>query len=68
VIAEAWDAAGLYQIGHFPGDRWARGGMMAYGMTSGLSSRAKRESWALWPRAAQAVADLYEDDGELPCQ
>lgn len=23
VIAEAWDAAGLYQIGHFPGDRWA---------------------------------------------
>ena len=24
VIAEAWDAAGLYQVGHFPGDRWAR--------------------------------------------
>ena len=23
VIAEAWDAAGLYQIGHFPGDRWS---------------------------------------------
>jgi isoamylase len=23
VIAEAWDAAGLYQIGRFPGDRWA---------------------------------------------
>lgn len=23
VIAEAWDAAGLYQIGYFPGDRWA---------------------------------------------
>jgi isoamylase len=23
VIAEAWDAAGLYQVGHFPGDRWA---------------------------------------------
>jgi isoamylase len=22
LIAEAWDAAGLYQIGHFPGDRW----------------------------------------------
>jgi glycogen operon protein len=22
VIAEAWDAAGLYQVGHFPGDRW----------------------------------------------
>ncbi len=23
VIAEAWDAAGLYQVGHFPGQRWA---------------------------------------------
>ncbi|MFN8621788.1 MAG: glycogen debranching protein GlgX [Chloroflexota bacterium] len=23
VAAEAWDAAGLYQIGHFPGERWA---------------------------------------------
>jgi glycogen operon protein len=23
VIAEAWDAAGLYQVGYFPGDRWA---------------------------------------------
>jgi isoamylase len=23
LIAEAWDAAGLYQVGHFPGDRWA---------------------------------------------
>ena len=23
LIAEAWDAAGLYQVGHFPGDRWS---------------------------------------------
>jgi glycogen operon protein len=23
LIAEAWDAAGLYQVGHFPGYRWA---------------------------------------------
>jgi isoamylase len=23
MIVEAWDAAGLYQVGHFPGDRWA---------------------------------------------
>src|SRR5207245_540574 len=23
VIAEAWDAAGLYQVGNFPGERWA---------------------------------------------
>ena len=23
VIAEAWDAAGLYQVGGFPGDRWS---------------------------------------------
>ncbi len=24
IIAEAWDAAGLYQIGYFPGYRWAQ--------------------------------------------
>ena len=23
IIAEAWDAAGAYQVGQFPGDRWA---------------------------------------------
>src|SRR5207237_6388442 len=23
IIAEAWDAAGAYQVGHFPGYRWA---------------------------------------------
>lgn len=23
IIAEAWDAAGLYQVGSFPGDKWA---------------------------------------------
>ena len=23
IIAEAWDAVGLYQLGHFTGDRWA---------------------------------------------
>lgn len=23
LIAEAWDAAGLYQVGHFPGERWS---------------------------------------------
>ena len=23
IIAEAWDAAGLYQVGYFPGERWA---------------------------------------------
>lgn len=23
IIAEAWDAAGLYQVGYFPGKRWA---------------------------------------------
>ncbi|QDS94458.1 Glycogen debranching enzyme [Roseimaritima multifibrata] len=23
MIAEAWDAAGLYQVGYFPGERWA---------------------------------------------
>ena len=36
LIAEAWDAAGLYQIGHFPGDRWANG-TAAIATTFGVS-------------------------------
>ena len=65
LIAEAWDAAGLYQIGHFPGDRWAewngryRDDIRRFvkgdpGLVGALASRLA------------GSADLYEDDGELP--
>jgi len=65
VIAEAWDAAGLYQIGHFPGDRWAewngrfRDDMRRFvkgepGLVGAVASRLA------------GSADLYQQNGELP--
>ena len=65
VIAEAWDAAGLYQIGQFPGDRWAewngryRDDVRRFvrgdpGMVGAVASRLS------------GSADLYQETGELP--
>jgi len=65
VIAEAWDAAGLYQIGHFPGDRWAewngryRDDIRRFvrsdpGMVGAVASRLAGSS------------DLYQSRGQLP--
>ncbi len=65
VIAEAWDAAGLYQIGRFPGDRWVewngrfRDDIRRYvkgepGMVGAVASRLA------------GSADLYQASGELP--
>jgi isoamylase len=65
VIAEAWDAAGLYQIGHFPGDRWSewngqyRDDVRRFvrgdaGMIAAVASRLS------------GSADLYQGRGALP--
>jgi glycogen operon protein len=65
VIAEAWDAAGLYQIGHFPGDRWAewngryRDDIRRFvkgdpGMVGAVAARLAGSS------------DLYQQRGQLP--
>jgi glycogen operon protein len=65
VIAEAWDAAGLYQIGHFPGDRWAewngryRDDIRRFvkgdpGLVCAVASRLSGSS------------DLYQGRGQLP--
>jgi glycogen operon protein len=65
VIAEAWDAAGLYQIGHFPGDRWAewngryRDDIRRFvkgdpGLVSAVASRLAGSS------------DIYQERGQLP--
>ena len=65
VIAEAWDAAGLYQIGHFPGDRWAE--------WNGRYRDDIRRFVKGDPGMAGAVAyrlagsaDLYQERGQLP--
>ncbi len=65
VIAEAWDAAGLYQIGHFPGDRWAewngryRDDIRRFvkgdpGLVGAVANRLSGSS------------DLYQGRGQLP--
>ncbi len=65
VIAEAWDAAGLYQIGHFPGDRWAEWN----GRFRDDVRRFVRGEPGLVGAVASRLAgsaDLYERQGELP--
>ena len=65
VIAEAWDAAGLYQVGLFPGARWAewngrfRDDVRRFvrgdpGVVAGVASRIA------------GSADIYQAAGELP--
>ena len=65
LIAEAWDAAGLYQVGHFPGDRWAewngryRDEVRRFvrgdpGMTGAVASRLG------------GSADIYQSRGQSP--
>ena len=65
LIAEAWDAAGLYQVGHFPGDRWAewngryRDDVRRFvkgdsGMTGAVASRLA------------GSADIYQVRGQSP--
>jgi glycogen operon protein len=65
IIAEAWDAAGLYQVGSFPGERWAewngryRDDVRSFwrgdkGFVAGLATRVSGSS------------DLYEHAGKRP--
>jgi isoamylase len=65
IIAEAWDAAGLYQVGYFPGYRWAqwngryRDDVRRFvrgdrGLTGALAARLAGSS------------DLYQAGGRLP--
>ncbi len=65
VIAEAWDAAGLYQIGHFPGDRWAEWN----GRYRDDVRRFVRGDPGLTGAVATRIAgsaDLYQANGEVP--
>ena len=64
IIAEAWDAAGAYQVGQFPGERWAE-----------LNDRFRDDVRRFWRGDGSAAAlatrltgsaDLYGDDGRRP--
>ncbi|MDA8432713.1 MAG: glycogen debranching protein GlgX [Nitrospiraceae bacterium] len=65
LIAEAWDAGGLYQVGDFPGFRWAEWN----GRYRDVMRRFVRGDPGLIGEAATRLAgssDLYEPEGRLP--
>jgi isoamylase len=65
IIAEAWDAAGFYQVGDFPGFRWAEWN----GMYRDVIRRFVRGGKGLIGEVATRVSgssDLYQSEGRLP--
>ncbi|MFL5761865.1 MAG: glycogen debranching protein GlgX [Thermomicrobiales bacterium] len=65
IIAEAWDAAGLYQIGYFPGYRWGEWN----GRYRDDLRRFVRGEGGLIGAVASRIAgssDIYEASGHLP--
>ncbi|QGU33151.1 glycogen debranching protein GlgX [Thermochromatium tepidum] len=65
IIAEAWDAAGLYQVGDFPGYRWAEWNGRYRDVMRGFV----RGDPGLVPEVATRLAgssDMYEARGRLP--
>ncbi len=65
LIAEAWDAAGLYHVGAFPGEGWAEWN----GRYRDAVRRFVRGDAGLAGEVATRIAgsaDLYGDDGRLP--
>jgi isoamylase len=65
IIAEAWDAAGLYQVGDFPGFRWAEWNAQY----RDVIRRFVRGDRGLIGEVASRVSgssDLYEWEGRVP--
>jgi isoamylase len=65
IIAEAWDAAGAYQVGSFPGERWSE--------WNGKFRDDVRRFWRAEPWSRNGLAtrltgssDLYRSSGKLP--
>jgi isoamylase len=65
VVAEAWDAAGLYQVGHFPGYRW---GEWNGRYRDDLRRFVKGDAGLIGAVASRlsGSADLYQSRGHLP--
>ena len=65
LIAEAWDAAGLYQVGSFPGHRWAEWN----GKYRDVIREVLRGDNGKIPELATRISgssDLYQHQGGLP--
>jgi isoamylase len=71
VIAEAWDAAGLYEVGYFPGDRWGEwNGRYRDAIRRFVKGdQGYMDGQTLVSRVATVMAgsaDIFEASGELP--
>jgi isoamylase len=65
IIAEAWDAAGLYQIGYFPGYRWAEwNGLYRDNIRQFVKGDPGLVGAVAWRMGGSA--DLYQSSGHLP--
>ena len=65
VIAEAWDAAGLYQVGDFPGFRWGEWN----GRYRDVMRQFVRGDGGIISEIAMSLtgsSDLYQDEDRLP--
>lgn len=65
LIAEAWDAVGLYQVGCFPGHRWAEWNGMYRDAIREVLRGAKGKLQELATRISGS-SDLYEHQDGLP--
>lgn len=71
VIAEAWDAAGLYEVGYFPGYRWAEwNGRYRDAIRRFVKGdQGYIEGGTIIGQVANVIAgsaDIFEASGELP--
>jgi glycogen operon protein len=65
IIAEPWDAAGLYEVGHLAGDRWAQWNDRFRDDVRRFVRGDRGLTGAIATRIAGS-ADLYEAGGHLP--
>ena len=66
LIAEAWDAAGLYQLGAFPGSSWSEWNG-SYRDTMRRFIRGDAGLLGAVARRISGSSDLYERSGRRPC-
>ncbi len=65
IIAEAWDVGGLYQVGDFPGYRWAEWNGKYRDVIRQFVGGAKGLVGEVAARISGS-SDLYQSDGKLP--
>lgn len=65
LIAEAWDATGLYQVGSFPGNRWAEWNGLYRDVVRAFI-RGDHDVISQFATRISGSSDLYNHQGRLP--